>query len=510
MKVNRCCFCLFLSTLLGVPVAEAEVRFPHVISDHAVLQREHPIHLWGHATAGAHLSARFHNQTVAALADGYGRWSLYLAPEAAGGPYTLTVSGDGAPATVSDLLVGDVWFASGQSNMEITLSGFGPTTPIKDAAKEIAGANQPGIRLLVVDKKSSDFPLNDVPNTWTTCTPETARHFSAIAYFFGREISAKEKVPIGLIDSTWGGTPADPWVSLDTLGSDPRLLPALASRAEFTDNLGDLDNMVAQEKQQDAEAKAAGKPAPSHPWHPEQGSWLPAGLYNGMIAPFAPLTIKGFLWYQGETNSQPGRAQPYRTLFPALIADWRRHFAQGNLPFYFVQISSFNSPGENWGLVRDAQRRTLDVANTAMAVTLDVGQFDNVHPPDKQTVAARLALAARHLSYGEDVAYQGPLYRETTTELAADGSAVLRVWFDHATGLSSQGQPVTGFEVAGTNHHFAPAKARVDGTTVVVQAPTGMAPVYVRYDWASFPEHTLFNGEGLPTSTFTSEYDPLP
>ena len=493
-----------------VPGAFAAVRFPHLISDHAVLQRDRPIHLWGHSTAGAHLAAQFHNQTVATVADGYGRWSLYLAPETAGGPYTLTVSGDGAPATVADLLVGDVWFASGQSNMEIPLNGFGPETPIKDAAKEIAGANQPQIRLLLVDKKSSDFPLNDVPNRWTTCTPETAQHFSAVAYFFGREISAKEKVPIGLIDSTWGGTPADSWVSMDTLGSDPRLLPALASRARFTEGYGDLENTVAEEKRQDAEAAAAGRPAPSHPSHPEQGSWLPAGLYNGMIAPFAPLTIKGFLWYQGETNSQPGRAPYYRTLFPALIADWREHFAQGDLPFYFVQISSFHSPAENWGLVRDAQRRTLEVAHTAMVVTLDAGQFGNVHPPDKQTVAARLALAARHLTYGEDVAYQGPLYRETTTELQPDGSAALRIWFDHAEGLTSHGQPVTGFEVAGADHRFVPATARLEGTTAVVQAAAGTVPVYVRYDWASFVEHTLFNGEGLPTSTFTSERDPQP
>ena len=229
-----------------------------------------------------------------------------------------------------------------------------------------------------------------------------------------------------------------------------------------------------------------------------------------MIAPFAPLTIKGFLWYQGETNSQPGRAPYYRTLFPALIADWREHFAQGDLPFYFVQISSFHSPAENWGLVRDAQRRTLEVAHTAMVVTLDAGQFGNVHPPDKQIVAARLALAARHLTYGENVAYQGPLYRETTTELQPDGSAALRIWFDHAEGLTSHGQPVTGFEVAGTDHRFVPATARLEGTTAVVQAAAETVPVYVRYDWASFVEHTLFNGEGLPTSTFTSERNPQP
>ena len=511
MRTHVCTLlCVAAAALGAFPSAKAEIRLPHMISDHAVLQRERPIHLWGTASPGVQLSAHFHDQTVAALADVYGRWSLYLAPEAAGGPYALTLSGDGAPLTMSDLLVGDVWFASGQSNMEFPLLGFGPTTPLQNGAKEIAGANQPKIRLLLVTKKSADFPLSDIPDTWTTCTPETAQHFSAVAYFFGREITAKEKVPVGLIDSTWGGTPADSWVSLDTLGNDAQLLPAFASRAKFTAGLGDLQATIAGEKREDAEAKAAGKPAPQHPWHPDQGSWMPAGLYNGMIAPFTPMTIKGFLWYQGETNSGTGRAPYYSTLFPALISDWRMHFTQGMLPFYFAQISSFHSPGEDWGLVRDAQRRTLKLAETAMAVTLDLGEFNNVHPPDKQTVGTRMALAARHMSYGEDVAYQGPLYRETTTELQPDGSTALRVWFDHADGLSAHGQPVSGFEVAGADHRFVAGEARLEGDTVVVKAAAVAKPEYVRYGWSSFVEHTLYNGHDLPTSTFTSEPDPQP
>lgn len=506
--VCRCVMVAGLISGLFVGRAGAEIRLPHVISDHAVLQRNGPIHLWGSATAGAHLSAHFHDQTVPAVADSFGHWSLYLAPEAAGGPYTLTVSGDGTPATVADLLVGDVWFASGQSNMQMPLNGFGPGTPVKDAAAEIAAAGNPRLRLLVVPDRSSEVPLNDIPSTWTTCTPETARNFSAVAYFFGREIAAKENVPIGLIDSSWGGTPADPWVSLDTLSSDPRLLPAFASRARFVAQLSTLGDTIAEEKREDEAAKAAGKPAPAHPWHPQQEAWLPSGLYNGMVAPFTPMTLKGFLWYQGETNSQPGRASYYGSLFSALIADWRQHFGQGNLPFFYVQISSFHSPAEDWGTIRDAQRRTLDVTNTAMVVTLDVGKFDNVHPPDKETVGARLALAARHLTYGENVAYQGPLYRETTTELQPDGSTALRVWFNNAAGLSSHGQPVTGFEVAGADHHFVPAEAKIEQNTVFVQAAGQKQPLYVRYDWDSAVEHTLFNAEGLPTSTFTSESRP--
>ncbi|WP_255551610.1 sialate O-acetylesterase, partial [Granulicella sp. dw_53] len=416
---------------------------PHLLSDHAVLQRDAPVHLWGWSAPDVRLTLHFHAQTVTAVANGLGQWDAYLMPEKAGGPYTLTIDGDGHTER-QDLLVGDIWFASGQSNMEMPLNGFPPTATVKDAAKEIASAHHPKLRLLLEEHVSSDVPQDDVNGAWTECTPETAAKFSAVAYFFGREISEKEDVPVGLIDASWGGTPADSWVSLDTLGSDPQLLPAFQARAEFAAKQSSLVAQVAQEKREDDAARAAGKPLPSHMWHPSEVSWSPAGLYNGMIAPAVPYTVRGFLWYQGETNSGPSRAPYYVTLFPALIRDWRMHFGQGDLPFLFVQISSFHSPAENWGAIRDAQRRTLWVRNTAMAVSLDVGLEDNVHPPDKQTVAARLALAARAIVYGEHVAYASPLLREVTSEPNA-----LRVWFDNAEGLSTHGKPLQGFEIAG-------------------------------------------------------------
>ncbi len=502
-------FLLGLGVLLPA-VARAEVRMPHALSDHAVVQRERPIHVWGWATPGAHLSARFHGQTVPALVNELGKWELWLAPEAAGGPYTLTVSGDGAEKTVSDLLVGDVWFASGQSNMEIPLDGFRdrsgkPTAAIKNAEAEIAAASNPRLRLLRVEHKASTFPLDDISADWTACTPEAARKFSAVAYFFGREIAAKEGVPVGLVDSTWGGTPADSWVSMETLGSDPELLPAFASRARFAAHVADFDAMLAAEKRQDAAALAAGKAAPPHPWHPSEEAYAPAGLYDGMIAPFTPMSVKGFLWYQGETNSGHDRAPYYSTLFPALIRDWRAHFGQGDLPFLYVQISSFNSPSEDWGRVRDAQRRTLQVANTAMAVTLDVGLADNVHPPDKQTVAARLALPARAMVYGEKVAYASPLFREATRELQPDGSYAMRVWFEHGEGLTYRGKPATGFELAGRDGKYVAAQAQVQGESVLVSASSIHEPAYVRFGWMSVVENNLYNAQGLPASTFTSD-----
>jgi sialate O-acetylesterase len=486
-------------------VANGEIRLPNLLTDHAVLQRGGPIHVWGWSTPGANLTIRFHEQTVKADADPLGEWSAWLAPEKAGGPYTLTIDGGSKEGKkdVVDLLVGDVWVASGQSNMEMPLRGFPPTAFVKDADQEIAAANHPEIRLLLVGHKSSDFPLQDISGAWAKCTPDTAREFSAIGYLFGREIAAREKVPVGLIDASWGGTPVDPWISLDTLGTNPALLSAFTNRAQFADKQGDLDAQITAEKAADAEAQRAEKPLPSHPWHPYEASWLPAGLYNGMIAPLSLASIKGFIWYQGETDSSPARAPHYSTLFPALIEDWRAHFKQGDLPFLFVQISSFHSPGEFWGTIRDAQRRTLFVAHTAMAVSLDVGNPNNVHPADKQTVAARLALAARGLVYCEDVEYSSPLFREATAQPGA-----IRVWFDHANGLISHGSAVTGFEVAGDDHQFVPATATIKDDTVIVTAPQVSKPVYVRYDWGNVVSSSVYNSAGLPASTFTSEETP--
>jgi sialate O-acetylesterase len=498
---------LFALTSQGAK-ANAEVRLPHLFSDHAVLQRDRPIHVWGWSAPGAHLVAHFHQQQVASIADAGGIWSLYLRPESAGGPYVLTITGDGADVAVHDLLVGDVWIASGQSNMEFPLQGFGPDTPLKNQASEIATATQPRLRLLRLEHKSNDFPLADQQNVWTLCTPDTARYFSAVAYFFGRDISQHENVPIGLVDTTWGGTPADSWISLNTLGSNAQLLPAFLSRAHFADEQRDLNAILASEKAEDEAAQHADKPLPKHPWHPAEEAWVPAGIYNGMISPLAPMTIRGFLWYQGESNSAHDRAPYYKSLFSALIGDWRNHFAQGDLPFLYVQISSFDSPSEDWGAVRDAQRRTLEVANTAMTVTLDIGDAKNVHPSDKQTVGARLALTARHLVYGESILSTGPLFREATRESNPDGSFSMRVWFDNSKGLTSKGKPLSAFELAGPDRHFVAATARIDGETILVNAPEILQPMYVRFGWSGVVDGNIYNSADLPASTFSSELAP--
>jgi sialate O-acetylesterase len=481
---------------------QAEVKLPHILSDHGVLQRQAPIHIWGWSSPAEKIQVEFHAQKRAVAANQYGEWELWLAPESAGGPFTLSVKGEsGAPIVYSDMLVGDVWFASGQSNMEMPLKGFGADTPVKDGEATAAAATQPQIRLLLVDHKTANFPQQDLTGAWTLCTPETAKDFSAVAYLFGKEIQQKERVPIGLIDSTWGGTPVEAWTSFDALAADASLMPAFASWAKFADGQTRLNLVEAEEKREDAAAVAANKPKPSHPWHPMPESWGPAQLFNGMVAPATPYSIKGVIWYQGETNSSPERAPLYNKLFSAMIRDWRERWNQGTFPFLYVQISSFNSPGENWGLLRDQQRRTLSMTNTAMAVSLDVGTAGNVHPPDKQTVAGRLALAAEALAYGKPVEYSGPVYQNMTIE-----GAKARIYFDHAgDGLSTKGGKLLGFEVAGKDGNFIPANAEIEGHSVVLSSNSVAEPVTVRYAWQGFTPANLYNSSGLPTSTFITD-----
>ncbi len=482
--------------------ASAEIRLPKMLSANAVLQRDRPIHLWGWSDPGACVQLSFHLQKGQACANTLGMWSTYLQPEAAGGPYTLTVvaSGDAARTSVENVLVGDVWFASGQSNMEMPLKGFGPGTPIKDSAKEIAAATHPRIRLLRFDKTASSYPTDDVSATWTECTPETAANFSALAYFFGRELAETEHVPIGLIDSSWGGTPIESWISLETIAQDPALMPLFTSRAKFVAQRAEMPAVLAAEKRQDDEAVRQGRHKPRHPWHPgEDASWNPAYLYNGMIAPATAYTVRGFLWYQGESNSDRERAPLYTREMPALIKDWRARWGEGNLPFLWVQLSSFDSPLEDWGQVRAAQQASLSVTTTAMAVSHDVGTPDNVHPPDKQTVAHRLALGARALSYGEAVEWTGPIVR-SADRVSHDVS----VSFDHAQGLHAAGA-VKGFELAGKDGVFHPATGTVAGENAVVTSDTVAEPVAIRYGYQNVTDANLYNRANLPAAAFATE-----
>lgn len=501
MKKSSLLFSSALLVCLAAAFANAEVTLPKMLSSHMVLQRGRPIHFWGWADSGEQVTATLRGATASAKADEVGHWSLYLPPEQAGGPYQVTIAGSNT-IVLDDVMIGDVWFASGQSNMQMPLAGFPGSAVLTNGAEEIRNATQPSLRLLRIPDIASPYPQQDQPATWTLCTPETAADFSAVAYFFGREIAQREHVTVGLIDSSWGGTPGEAWISMDSIGSDAALMPVFAEWAHVSDDYVDDERIIAKEKREDAAASAAGRTAPEHPWHPDLDSWDPAWLYNGMVAPAINYPIKGVIWYQGETNSAVERAAMYRRILPALITDWRKQWEEGNFPFLFVQISSYTStPEEDWAVVREAQRRTLSLADTGMAVTIDIGDPGNVHPSDKQDVGHRLALAARALAYGERVEYSGPDFRGSNADAGR-----IRVWFDHAvSGLVAKGGALTGFEIAGEDKKFVPAAASIEGESVVVSSPAVPDPMFVRYGWANSPTVNLFNGDGLPASPFTSE-----
>jgi sialate O-acetylesterase len=492
---------LFWLVLLLATIAPAEVKLPAILTDGMVLQRDLPLHFWGMAAPGERVTVTFLKQSGSATADSLGHWHIYLAPVSAGGPYEVTVQGTNA-IVLHDVLVGDVWVASGQSNMEFAMR------QLADADKEIAAANLPNVRLLIIDRTASEYPLSDAATKgWAHCTPESVRNFSAVAYYFVREIHQKEKVPIGVIASYWGGTIAESWTSLDALSADPALMPIFAGRAHFMDDRDDINIKQKHEAAAIADAKQKGLPLPQFPWHPEPEMWRPAALFNAMISPLTPLPIRGVIWYQGESNSMLWRAPYlYGRQFRDLIDDWRQHWGEGEFPFLYVQISNFRStPAEDWPSIREGQQSTLALRHTGMAVTIDIGNPDDVHPLDKLDVGHRLALIARATVYGEHIEYSGPLFRQLTRD--PNG---LRAWFDHVgTGLMVKGPALTSFEIAGADGKFVPAEARIEGDTIVVSSPTVESPTAVRYGWANSPDCNLFNKEGLPASPFEATLPPF-
>jgi sialate O-acetylesterase len=492
---------VFLLTLTPASILCGQMSLPKILSDHMVIERDLPVHVWGMAARDEGISVQFRGESRLTRADRLGRWEVYLAPGSAGGPFDLRVEGqpDSGAAeniVVHDVMVGDVWLASGQSNMEF------PMSRAATAAQDLPHAAIPRIRLLIVKKRASEYAETDLDtNGWQPSAPDSAKDFSAVAWYFARDLEQREQVPIGVIDATWGGTVAESWLRLTAIGEDASLAGLFVSRGKMTDH-GAWDVLEEHDEQlQRDQATAAGKPAPQLPWHPPLASWGPGLLWNGMIAPLTPFAIRGVIWYQGESNSALERAPLYNHIFRALIEDWRGQWSIGDFPFLYVQISNFKSPpAEDWAVLREQQRKTLEMRNTAMAVTIDIGNPDDVHPTDKLDVGLRLARAARALSYGERVEYAGPMFRQATPE----GGSV-RAWFDHANGLySKSGGDVPGFEVAGADLRFVAAVAKIDGESVLASSTLVSHPIYVRYGWSNSPQCDLFNGEGLPASPFTS------
>src|ERR1700723_863298 len=432
--------------------ASANVTLPALLADHMVVQRGLPVHVWGTAAPHESITVKFRGETKSGTADDLGRWNISLSPGEAGGPFQLSIIATNT-ITLDDVLVGDVWVASGQSNMEF------PMTGLNKAQEEIAAAQLPKIRLFHVKHKTADYPLENVEaKEWTACTPETVADSPAVAYFFARNLQQNLGVPIGVSESFLGGTPAEPWPSLHALSADASLMPVFAARAKqlATESTNEL-----RQQQQDrafqqavAQAQAAGTPIPTRAWRPDF-AWAPGALYNGMIAPLAPFAIRGVIWYQGESNSGSDRAPLYARLFQTMIRDWRNTWGEGDFPFLFVQIANWNAaPEALWPEIRNAQLHALALRNTGMVVSIDIGDPADLHPKNKQDVGLRLALAARAIAYGEQIEWSGPLFFQGTEE----GHA-LRGGVEHASGLGARTREGATVTDSGTTGSGAPGSA---------------------------------------------------
>ena len=474
---------LLIILLFFSVIASAQVTLPPFFNCNMVLQQGIPIPVWGWASPGEKVSVTFNEKTVTTKTGKDGKWKVTLQPMNYGGPYKMVVKGKNL-RTIENILIGEVWVCSGQSNMEFNLSSA------NNAVAEIAASNYPEIRLFTVKKRISQTPQENLEEgDWWECSPVSTPKFSAVAYFFGRALYQKLKVPIGLINTSWGGTVAETWTSPDAIAKNP----------DFAPKLENLKKMDITEFANNIKKEGKDRLGPNS---------YPTLLFNGMINPLIPYGIKGAIWYQGEGNA--GRAFQYRRVFSDMIKDWRAHWDQSDFPFLFVQLANFmkadSLPVEStWAELREAQSMTLSLPKTGMASAIDVGDALDIHPKDKQTVGKRLALSALNVAYRQNIENQGPVYKE----MKINGNRV-EITFDHvSTGLKAKDKYgyVRGFTIAGNDHKFFWANAKITGSNKVeISAPEVAEPVAVRYGWANNPDDVnLYNSEGLPADPFRTD-----
>ncbi|MDB5386858.1 MAG: sialic acid-specific 9-O-acetylesterase [Planctomycetaceae bacterium] len=494
--------------LLGLmaSTAQANVRLPAIIGNNMVLQKDIPLPIWGWADAGEEVTVTLGTETASAKADATGKWKVTLKPvKVAGGPHAMTVKGKNE-IKIENILIGEVWAGSGQSNMQWAVSQS------INGQKEVAEAKFPKIRLFIIPLVPSGTPAENVNAQWVECSPQTVGGSSAVLFFFGREIHQKLDLPVGLITTAWGGTAIQPWIPPQGYNAIPELA---GEKAGMQKALSDYDQAMVRyneaKKAHDEVVKAA-KPgtalpaAPVLPPHPlnSNGRWT--GLYNGMIHPIVPFGIRGFLWYQGESNN--GQGMHYFQLKKGLIEGWRQVWNQeGNrdFPFLFAQLAPYNyGPPRVTDLpgIWEAQTETLTVKNTGMAVLTDIATVSDIHPPNKQEVGRRLALWALANTYDKkDLVYSGPLFKDIKIE-----GDKIRVNFNHSAGLKSRdGKDLSWWAIAGEDKKFVKAQAKIEGDSVIVSAEGVTKPVAVRFGWNQLAEPNLSNGAGLPASPFRSD-----
>lgn len=487
------CSIILLIALTGA-TAFADVKLNALFSDNAVLQQGIPLPVWGTAKDGEKVTVTFSGQTAEAVAKD-GRWMLKLQPlKGNATPQTMTVTGANT-IQVKNLLVGEVWICGGQSNMQYSLAKLGGwQLGVLNCEQVIKTANDPQLRLFSVPRQGKDAPQRNVQGNWSECTSTNAAGFSAVGYFFGRDLRKARNVPVGLISSNVGGTEAEKWTSRQALEANPELRGIIEAHAKA---VADYPQALAKYKADAEKAKQENKRFTARaPGNPAGNG--PSSLYNAMIAPLQPFAIAGVIWYQGESNAK--RSKEYQTLFPAMIKCWRDEWGQGEFPFLFVQIAPFGGQPPD---IREAQLLTWQkTPKTAMAVTTDCGEANNIHPINKEPVGARLALAARAVAYGENIEYSGPVFSEMKV---AGNKAVLS--FTHTGGgLVAKGGDLKGFTIAGADKKFVPAAATIEGDTISVSSPAVAQPLAVRYGWENVPNVNLFNKSDLPASPFRTDY----
>jgi sialate O-acetylesterase len=486
-----------MSALTATALSAAVTPNP-LFSDGAVLQRDQTIPVWGTAVDGETVTVEFGGQKLSTTATN-GKWRVNLTPLQAGGPFTMTITGNNV-VTVNDLLVGDVWLCSGQSNMHFQMKS------VENAPQEIAAMNSPAVRFFNVKHHFAQEPSSDTRGTWKPATPEHAAACSAVACYFGTALHRQHGIPIGLVISAVGGTRIESWMRAETLAATGESAALVKKWSEISP--GEFARIGAEyssfQHQRDhlhpkaaREAKAQGRPVPSPPVQPKLRCHdCPSALHNGMIAPLQPFAIRGAIWYQGESNaSQPG---PYQKLLPVMIGDWRSVWGR-DLPFLFVQLAPHRSIHPSF---REAQHLTWqNTPHTAMAVTTDVGDANNIHPTRKRPVGGRLALAARALSYGENIVSSGPVFKDITIE---KNRAIIS-FTSEGGGLIAKDGELEGFTIAGDDGKFHQASAVIQGNTVITTSEKVPRPAAVRYNWAIMPEGNLFNRDGLPAAPFRSD-----
>jgi len=538
--------CVTAALALSAPFLRADVKMPTLFGDHMVLQLGARLPVWGIAEPGEKVTVSIANQNVQATAGADGKWRVELAPlTESATPITMTVAGNNT-LKFEDVLIGEVWFCSGQSNMLWTIHH---TEQPPFLASQ---PDDPQLRLFQVSQKPGLEVSTDLSvGKWVLSTPETADKFSAVGYYFGREMRTAHKRPVGMISSPVGGTRAEAWANLESLKRDPSLKEFVdryeAVRAAYPQASAEYPGkqetyqkeLALWRKEVDTsfdplmkawnaaakEAKAAGqepppRPQPSRlqpkaPTPPWGGIDTPSCLFNGAIAPVIPYAIKGALWYQGESNGQSGTtAEGYHALLKALIGGWRDQWGQGEFPVLIAQLPKF-IPGWNWPAIREGQAMSSDIPNTGLATLIDIGDPLDVHCAGKIDVAKRLALVARHLAYGEDLIWSGPAYRSMKIE----GAAIRLTFTPNGSGLTTGtapwiaagAQPISpatlqGFIIAGEDQNWVTADAKIEGNTVVVSSPKVAHPAAVRYAWENCPDCNLYNKEGLAAGPFRTDH----